>query len=70
MYASKSGARLTLYVSREAAGQDTAFRFGHDGQVNVFYWVDRDFGYAISAGADREELLRVAQAVHRQLSPN
>jgi anti-sigma factor RsiW len=59
--------RLTLYVTREDAGRETAFRFGQDGPVNVFYWVDRDFGYALSSGAGRPELLRVAEAVHRQL---
>jgi anti-sigma factor RsiW len=69
MFGGAAGQRLTLYVSREDAGADTAFRFGHDGAVNVFYWVDKDFGYAISAGADRDELLRVSQAVYDQLSP-
>jgi anti-sigma factor RsiW len=69
MYGSASGQRLTLYVTREIAGQDTAFRFAKDGPVNVFYWVEDKFGYAISAGADREELLKVSQEVYRQLKP-
>lgn len=69
MFGSAGGQRLTLYVSHEAAGDETSFRFGHDGAVNVFYWVDKDVGYAISAGADRDELLRVAQAVYDQLTP-
>ncbi|QEI05846.1 anti-sigma factor [Pigmentiphaga aceris] len=69
MFGAEGGQRLTLYVSREDAGSETSFRFGQDGAVNVFYWVDKDFGYAISAGADREELLRVSQAVYDQLSP-
>jgi len=73
MYHDKIGQRLTLYVTREAAlpaGQsETAFRFGQDGPVNVFYWVDKNFGYALSGGVDRAEMLRVSQAVHRQLAP-
>ena len=69
MFGGEGGQRLTLYVSREDAGNETSFRFGQDGAVNVFYWVDKDFGYAISAGADRDELLRVSQAVYDQLSP-
>jgi anti-sigma factor RsiW len=73
MYHDGAGQRLTLYVTREApklAGQpETAFRFGQDGPVNVFYWVDKNFGYAISGGADRQELLRVSQEVYRQLAP-
>jgi len=69
MFGGEGGQRLTLYVSREDAGNETSFRFGQDGAVNVFYWVDKDFGYAISAGADRDELLRVSEAVYDQLSP-
>jgi anti-sigma factor RsiW len=69
MYGSASGQRLTLYVTREIAGRDTAFRFAKDGPVNVFYWVEDRFGYAISAGADRDELLKVSQEVYRQLKP-
>lgn len=69
MFDGAKGERLTLYVTREDAGRETAFRFGHDGPVNVFYWVDKDFGYAISAGADRQALLQVAEAVYKQLGP-
>ena len=70
MYHDSNGQRLTLYVTREAAPTgDTAFRFAQEGPVNVFYWVDGKFGYAISAGADKKELHSVAQEVYRQLAP-
>lgn len=70
MYHDAYGQRLTLYVTREAkASGDTAFRFVQDGPVNVFYWVDGRFGYAISAGADKDALHLVAQEVYRQLAP-
>ncbi|MEK6591925.1 MAG: anti-sigma factor [Pseudomonadota bacterium] len=70
MYHDPNGQRLTLYVTREAAPTgDTAFRFAQEGPVSVFYWVDDKFGYAISAGVDRNELHRVAQEVYRQLAP-
>lgn len=68
MYHDAQGQRLTLYVTREAAGQGgTAFRFASEGPVNVFYWVDGRFGYAISAGVEKRELERVAREVYRQL---
>ena len=67
MYGSAQGVRLTLYVTREVSGQDEGFRFGHDGSVNVLYWVDRHFGYAISAGEDRDALVKVSTEVYRQL---
>ena len=71
MYHDSSGQRLTLYVTREVPKQsgqpETAFRFGKDGPVNVFYWVDKGFGYAISGGSNRDELMRVSKEVYRQL---
>ena len=77
MYHDKSGAKLTLYVTNEvtaASGEknktngETAFRFAQEGQVNVFYWVNGPFGYAISADADKTELARVSGEVYRQLA--
>lgn len=68
MYQDGSGQRLTLYLSTEIAGnQETAFRFAQEGKVNVFYWVDGKFGYALSAGIDKDELARIAKAVYEQI---
>jgi anti-sigma factor RsiW len=50
------------------ANQDTAFRFAREGKVNVFYWVEGPFGYAISADVDRAALARVSGEVYRQLN--
>lgn len=57
-------------VSRTASGKntETAFRFAREGKVNVFYWVEGPFGYAISAAADRTVLARVSGEVYRQLA--
>ena len=78
MYRDDAGAKLTVYVSKEigdAGGQagsgkngETAFRFAQQGAVNVFYWVDGPFGYAISADAERAVLARVSGEVFRQLA--
>lgn len=68
MYHDATGQRLTLYVSTENTNNhDTAFRFAQEGPVNVFYWIDGKFGYALSAGIDKAELGRVATAVYVQL---
>lgn len=71
MYQSAPGRRVTLYVRTEGPDQrETAFRFAREGNVRVFYWIDRKFGYALSsADLDREELLRLANEVYRQLNP-
>lgn len=71
MYHDAAGQRLTLYVSTENAGnRDTAFRFAQEGPINVFYWVDGQFGYALSAGIPKAELAHVATAVYAQLEKN
>ncbi|GAB3465868.1 anti-sigma factor [Massilia terrae] len=68
MYQDRAGQRLTVYVSNEQAqNKDTGFRFAKEGPVNVFYWIDGKFGYALSAGIDKGELARVASAVYEQL---
>lgn len=71
MYQSAPGRRVTLYVRTEGADQrETAFHFAREGNVQVFYWIDRKFGYALSsADLERDELLRLANVVYRQLNP-
>lgn len=68
MYQDATGQRLTLYMSTENfANQDTAFRFAQEGRVNVFYWVDGKFGYALAGGIDKSKLARIATAVYDQI---
>lgn len=71
MYQCKKGTRVTLYVRTNVQGHgETAFRYARDGAVNVFYWIDRSFGYALSsADIGRDELLTVANVAYRQLNP-
>jgi anti-sigma factor RsiW len=45
-----------------------SFRFARLGPVNVFYWVDGGFGYALSADLERSQLADVAEAVYQQLA--
>jgi len=70
MYQDATGKRLTLYVTRPHKGDEvTAFRFAQEGRVSVFYWIDRDCGYALSGEIDKPQLSRVATLVYRQLEP-
>lgn len=70
MYQDGKGQRLTLYVRVNADdSRETAFRFAQENRVGVFYWLDRKLGYALSGEVDRNELLRIATAVYRQLNP-
>lgn len=68
MYQDGSGQRLTLFVSTEnTANRETAFRFAREGTVNVFYWIDGKFGYALSGTLEKGELARLATAVYEQI---
>lgn len=70
MYQDAKGQRLTLYVRVSKESRElTAFRYTQENSVGVFYWLDGRLGYALSGETDRAELLRVADAVYRQLNP-
>ncbi len=69
MYETARGERVTLFV--RALGDDaapTAFRFRADASVGTFYWIDGDWGYALTGPLDRAALLDVAKAVYEQLA--
>lgn len=70
MYQDARGQRLTLYVrTNPDESRETAFRFAQENKVGVFYWLDHKLGYALSGEVEKSELLRVANAVYRQLNP-
>jgi len=71
MYQTEKGRRITLYVRTEATeNRETAFRYATEGNVKVFYWIDRKLGYALSsADLGRDDLIKVANAVYQQLNP-
>jgi anti-sigma factor RsiW len=69
MYRGPNGERVTLCISRRAVSSNTtAFKIYQDGPVNVFYWVDGDFGYAVSGGIERQQLLKLSHDVYSQLT--
>ena len=70
MYQDKKGQRLTLYIKTDSSTeQETAFRFAQEGRVSVFYWIDRRLSYALSGEMEKQELLKVANAIYRTLNP-
>ena len=71
MYQCKQGTRVTLYVRTGVADQkETAFRYSDEGNVRVFYWIDRTYGYAVSSGdIGKDVLYKVANAAYAQLNP-
>lgn len=68
MYQNATGARLTLFITPQQQGGETAFRYREQDGLGAFYWIDRDTGYALSGEADRATLLRVAELAYHALN--
>ncbi|MCX4028245.1 anti-sigma factor [Endozoicomonas sp. SM1973] len=69
MYENNAGNRLTLYVRHDAAeNRETAFHYTQTNKVGVFYWVDRELGYALTGELPRDQLLGLAELTYDQLS--
>lgn len=69
MYQDGLNRRITLYIRRDDGKQaETSFRHAREDGVEVFYWVDRGLGYALSGNVDQAEMGRLADAAYHQIS--
>ena len=69
MYQTKTGARLTLYVSVKDQGTaQTAFRIEQQDGQQVMYWVDDDLSFALVGEKDRKRLLDIARVTYEAMS--
>ncbi len=70
MYEDGNNRRVTLYVRHDAQkASETSFRHAHEDGVEVFYWIDRGLGYALSGEISKSEMGQLADAAYRQISP-
>ena len=70
MYQDRLERRVTLYVRRAVTGnRQTVFRHAVENGVDVFYWIDGDFGYALSGQIGRRATQQLADAAYQQLAP-
>jgi anti-sigma factor RsiW len=68
MYQDRIERRVTLYVRRAVDGnKETTFRHATENGVDVFYWIDGDFGYALSGQIGRQAIQQLADAAYAQL---
>lgn len=68
MYHNGEGARVTLYACVEEEQRiGSQPRFAEEGLVNVFYWFDGGFAYAISSGIEKEKLQDFTQVAYEQM---
>lgn len=68
MYESGRGERLTLTVKHAVQRTDqTGFQVLEKDGTSVFYWIDQQYGYALSGNIGKPRLMAVAQTVEMQL---
>lgn len=66
MYQDSQGRRVTIYLRAMLnPTARTAFRIIQSGSTTTLYWVDRNWGYALTGEIPRETLVRVAKALYR-----
>ncbi|ANM11283.1 hypothetical protein B5K08_14980 [Rhizobium leguminosarum bv. trifolii] len=66
MYENQAGERLTVIVGRNTENRTTSFRFASSGNLETFYWIDGELGYAVTGEITRETLRGVAEECYRQ----
>ena len=69
MYEDDKGTRLTCYYLVAGGAGETEFQFREQNGISAFYWVEDGLAYAIAANATRGLLLKVAETVYQQNSP-
>jgi anti-sigma factor RsiW len=66
MYEDQGGERLTVIVGRNKENRTTSFRFASTKDVETFYWIDGELGYAVTGEISRDMLRKVAEECYRQ----
>lgn len=66
MYENQAGERLTVLVGRNKENRTTSFRFASANNVETFYWIDGELGYAVTGEVSRDTLREVAEECYRQ----
>jgi anti-sigma factor RsiW len=70
MYEDGKGTRLSCYYISADVGGETEFQYREQNGISAFYWVEDGLAYAITANADRNLLLKVAEIVYQVNSPD
>jgi anti-sigma factor RsiW len=66
MYEGPSGERFTIYCSRVNAAR-AAFRYDDSNNFGSVYWIEGNYGWALSGPKDRDRLKTIAGAAYDQL---
>ena len=66
-YLATRGDRVTVYLRKPDADTPAAFRYERHGDLGMFYWVEGSTGYALVGSLSRDELLKLAEAIYKQV---
>lgn len=66
MYEDATGKRLTVLLGRNPENEETSFRFASNGNLETFYWIDGEIGYAVTGELTRAKLQQIAEECYRQ----
>ena len=66
MYEDQSGQRVTVLVGRNRENRTTSFRFAAVSNIETFYWIDGELGYAVTGEISRDLLQKIAEECYRQ----
>lgn len=69
MYETENSQRMTLYIRRINLESDSIhFHFEEKNGLSVFYWLSSPLGYALTGQMDHATMLKVVEAIHKQLT--
>ena len=66
MYEGANGERFTMYCGRVNAPR-AAFRYDDSNSFGSVYWIEGDYGWALSGPRDRDKLKSIASAAYDQI---
>ena len=64
------GTRLTCYYLSADFSGETELQYREENGIGAFYWAEDGLAYAIAAKSGRDALLRIAEIVSQQTSPD
>ena len=70
MYEDGKGTRVSCYYISADLGGEAEFEYREENGLGAFYWADDGLAYAITARVDRDLLLKIAEVVYQQTSPD
>ena len=70
MYQNAQGKRITVFLRAMAKPTaETGFRIVDHNGTSTFYWVDRDWGYALTGELPRAQMLQAAKLLYQRYAP-